>query len=121
VSAVKLARSILNADFARLGEQVAEAERAGADRIHVVHREGNHHVHRERRRLECEVEVDGGIDAETAPLAVRAGATVLVAGSAVFGGSDGVTWAIGRLRAVADAARGEAEAEPARESAFQRS
>src|SRR5215475_6907848 len=33
--AVKLAPSILAADFARLGEQVTEAERAGADRIHV--------------------------------------------------------------------------------------
>jgi ribulose-phosphate 3-epimerase len=32
---VKFAPSILAADFARLGEQVAEAERAGADRIHV--------------------------------------------------------------------------------------
>ena len=30
-----MAPSILAADFARLGEQVAEAERAGADRIHV--------------------------------------------------------------------------------------
>src|SRR5262249_49683446 len=34
-SIVKLAPSILSADFARLGEQVAEAEHAGADRIHV--------------------------------------------------------------------------------------
>ena len=33
--AVKLAPSMLAADFARLGEHVAEAERAGADRIHV--------------------------------------------------------------------------------------
>src|SRR5215467_8308568 len=32
---VKIAPSILAADFARLGAQVAEAERAGADRIHV--------------------------------------------------------------------------------------
>jgi len=32
---IKLAPSILSADFAHLGEQVAEAERAGADRIHV--------------------------------------------------------------------------------------
>src|SRR5262245_59926847 len=32
---IKLAPSILAADFARLGEQVTEAERAGADRIHV--------------------------------------------------------------------------------------
>ena len=32
---IKLAPSILSADFSRLGEQVAEAERAGADYIHV--------------------------------------------------------------------------------------
>jgi ribulose-phosphate 3-epimerase len=32
---VKLAPSILAADFARLGEQVKEAEKAGPDRIHV--------------------------------------------------------------------------------------
>ena len=32
---IKLAPSILSADFARLGEQVAEAARAGADYIHV--------------------------------------------------------------------------------------
>ena len=33
--AIKLAPSILAADFARLGDQVLEAEKAGADRIHV--------------------------------------------------------------------------------------
>ncbi len=32
---IKLAPSILSADFARLGEHVAQAEAAGADRIHV--------------------------------------------------------------------------------------
>src|SRR5271157_3045369 len=32
---IKLAPSILAADFARLGEQVTEAEKAGADRIHI--------------------------------------------------------------------------------------
>ncbi len=32
---VKLAPSILSADFARLGEQVAEATKAGADYIHI--------------------------------------------------------------------------------------
>src|SRR5438874_10121076 len=32
---IKLAPSILAADFCRLGEQVAEADQAGADRIHV--------------------------------------------------------------------------------------
>ena len=36
------------------------------------------------------IEIDGGITPETAPLAVKAGANVLVAGSAVFkGGSVG--------------------------------
>ena len=34
--------------------------------------------------FEGEIEVDGGIDAQTAPEAVTAGATVLVAGSAIF-------------------------------------
>jgi ribulose-phosphate 3-epimerase len=35
---------------------------------------------------EVDIEVDGGITAETAPLVVAAGATALVAGSAVFKG-----------------------------------
>src|SRR3989449_6054169 len=200
---VRLAPSILAADFARLGQQVAEAEQGGADRIHVdvmdghfvpnlsmgavivqslrrvtrlpleihlmisdpdsfldefvaagsdsflVHWEGNNNLHRtvqkirtlgkraavainpatpsavleeivqdldqvlvmtvnpgfghqpflrttlpkigrvreliERRKPGCDVEVDGGIDATTAPLVVRAGATVLVASAAGFG------------------------------------
>jgi ribulose-phosphate 3-epimerase len=38
--------------------------------------------------LQVEIEVDGGIDAHTAPLVVDAGATILVAGSAVFGKTD---------------------------------
>lgn len=38
----------------------------------------------ERRNLEIDIEVDGGINAETAPLAVEAGATVLVAGNFLF-------------------------------------
>ncbi len=41
-----------------------------------------------QRELACELEVDGGVDAETAPLCIRAGADVLVAGSAVFGKED---------------------------------
>ena len=212
---VKLAPSILAADFARLGEQVAEAEKAGADRIHVdvmdghfvpnlsmgapvvqslrrvtrlplethlmitnpdlfleefveagsdsflVHWEGNNNLDRTVRRIKelgkragvainpatpaavleeilpevdlvlvmtvnpgfghqhflhstlskilrvrrmvdkvnprCEVEVDGGIDEETAPLAAEAGANVFVAGSSVFGDKAGVTSAMERL------------------------
>src|SRR5437867_6249016 len=214
---VKLAPSILAADFARLGEQVAEAEQAGADRIHVdvmdghfvpnlsmgapivqslrrvtrlplethlmisdpdffldefteagsdsflVHWEGNNNLHRTVQRVKalgkrvgvvinpatpaaaleeilqdvdqvlvmtvnpgfghqhfihttlpkirrvrqmideirpgCELEVDGGIDATTAPLVVDAGANVLVAGSAIFSESEGVIAAMNRLRA----------------------
>ncbi len=213
---VKLAPSILAADFARLGEQVAEAEKAGANRIHVdvmdghfvpnlsmgapvvqslrrvtrlpiethlmitdpdlfleefveagsdsflVHWEGNNNLDRtvrrikelgkragvvinpatpaavleeilpevdqvlvmtvnpgfghqhflrstlpkiervrqmvERMKLSCEVEVDGGVDDETAPLAAQAGADVFVAGSSIFGNKAGVTAAMDGLR-----------------------
>ena len=53
----------------------------------------------EQIKPRCDVEVDGGIDAETAPLAAAAGANVLVAGTAVFGESEGVAAAMNRLRA----------------------
>jgi ribulose-phosphate 3-epimerase len=217
--AVKLAPSILAADFAHLGQQVGEAEQAGADRIHIdvmdghfvpnismgvpivaslrrvtrlpleihlmisdpdlfldefteagsdaflVHWEGNNNLHRTLQRIKvlgkrasvainpatpaavleeilqdvdqvlvmtvnpgfghqpfihttlpkirrvrqmideirpgCDLEVDGGIDATTTPLVVRAGANVLVAGSAIFGEGDGVGAAMQRLRAAA--------------------
>jgi ribulose-phosphate 3-epimerase len=229
---VKLAPSILAADFARLGEQVVEAEKAGADRIHVdvmdgdfvpnlsmgpaiveslrkvtrlplethlmvsdpdlfleefaaagsdsflVHWEGNNNLHRTVQRIKalgkragvainpatpptvldeiihdvdqvlvmtvnpgfghqqfipttlskiarvkglvqrlksgCEVEVDGGIDTATAPLVVRAGATVLVAGSAIFGEREGVAAAMIRLQAAIN----EKERKPAEQSAL---
>jgi ribulose-phosphate 3-epimerase len=39
----------------------------------------------ESARSEAELEVDGGIDPRTAEQVVAAGATVLVAGTAVFG------------------------------------
>jgi ribulose-phosphate 3-epimerase len=217
---IKLAPSILAADFARLGDQVAEAEKAGADRIHVdvmdghfvpnitmgpvivqslrpvtrlplethlmisdpdlylddfaeagsdsllVHWEGNNNLHRTVQRIkalgkrvgvvinpatpaavleeilqdldqvlvmtvnpgfghqrfvhttlpkirrvrqmideikrDCDLEVDGGIDATTAPLVVDAGANVLVAGSAIFAEGEGISAAMKRLRVAAD-------------------
>jgi ribulose-phosphate 3-epimerase len=48
-----------------------------------------------------ELEVDGGINTETAPLAVAAGANVLVAGSAVFGKGSDYKATIAALRAAA--------------------
>jgi ribulose-phosphate 3-epimerase len=51
------------------------------------------------KKAGCDLEVDRGVDAETAPLAVAAGANVLVAGSSIFGQSEGVRAAMGRLRA----------------------
>ena len=221
---IKIAPSILAADFCRLGEQVAEAEKAGADRIHVdvmdghfvpnlsmgapivhslrrvtrlplethlmisdpdffldefveagsdsflVHWEGNNNLHRTVQRIkglgkragvainpatpaamleeilpdldqvlvmtvnpgfghqhflqstlqkirrvarlieqfnpECALEVDGGIDETTAPLAVEAGANVLVAGTSIFGANIRVADAMEGLRnAVTEVAR----------------
>jgi ribulose-phosphate 3-epimerase len=50
------------------------------------------------------LEVDGGVTPETAPLVARAGADVLVAGSAVFRGDYRAN--IGAIRAAAEAATG---------------
>ena len=57
-----------------------------------------------------DIEVDGGITPETAPLAVRAGANALVAGSAVFkgGSADAYRANIAAIRNAAAMARGEA-------------
>ena len=49
-----------------------------------------------------EIEVDGGIDARTAPLVVAAGATVLVAGNSVYGFRDGVAAGIRAIRDALD-------------------
>jgi len=57
-----------------------------------------------------DIEVDGGITPETAPLVAQAGANVLVAGSAVFKGGkpDGYRANIAAIRNAAAIARGEA-------------
>ncbi len=52
----------------------------------------------------AELEVDGGINPETAPLAVRAGARVLVAGKAIYGSPSGVQAAVQALRRAAEEA-----------------
>jgi ribulose-phosphate 3-epimerase len=49
----------------------------------------------------CDLEVDGGVHAETAAQVVRAGANALVAGSAIYGDKEGVAAAIHRLRTAA--------------------
>jgi len=54
----------------------------------------------QRYQAACELEVDGGIDVHTAPLAVHAGADVLVAGTAIFGDEDGPRAGLQRLMQV---------------------
>jgi ribulose-phosphate 3-epimerase len=57
-----------------------------------------------------DIEVDGGLTPETAPLVTRAGANVLVAGSAVFKGGTAESYRanIAAIRSAAALARGEA-------------
>ncbi len=49
--------------------------------------------------FQCDIEVDGGIHDQTAPLVVEAGANLLVAGSAVYNQRESVAQALDRLRA----------------------
>jgi ribulose-phosphate 3-epimerase len=51
---------------------------------------------------QCELAVDGGIDADTAPAVVSAGANVLIAGSAIFGHPDGPRAGLHALAAAAN-------------------
>jgi ribulose-phosphate 3-epimerase len=51
------------------------------------------------RNLDTPIAVDGGIDATTAPLAVGAGATVLVAGSSIYNDQGSVAHNVAALRA----------------------
>jgi len=53
----------------------------------------------DRLKPGCDLEVDGGIDPETARLCVQAGASVLVAGSSVFGTNKSVPEAMNSLHA----------------------
>ncbi|SRR6266508_3771752 len=53
------------------------------------------------------IEVDGGISADTVAGAARAGASILVAGSALFGHPDGLAAAVNELRTIATAAQSD--------------
>ena len=54
----------------------------------------------DERGLAVELEIDGGINLETAPLAAAAGADILVSGSAIFHADDPVA-AAAAIRAAA--------------------
>jgi len=55
----------------------------------------------DRRGLKMDIQVDGGINMKTAPIAAQAGANILVAGSAVFNAED-MAQAVRELKAVCE-------------------
>ncbi len=50
------------------------------------------------RGLHCDVEVDGGVHEATVPQVVKAGANLLVAGSAIYNNKESVSQAMAKLR-----------------------
>ena len=70
---------------------------ATTDKLRRVRHQLDH-----RGRVGAELQVDGGIDALTGPQAVEAGASCLVAGSAVFGHPDGAAAGVKALRDAID-------------------
>src|SRR5262245_17649077 len=65
------------------------------ERIRALHRLIEQH------NPACELEVDGGIDMQTAPETTAAGANVLVAATAIFADRDGPEAAVRKLREIA--------------------
>lgn len=65
---------------------------ATLSKIHLLHRYAQEHD------LNYKIEVDGGINTQTAPLVIDAGARVLVAGSSVFNATPGIKASIQALR-----------------------
>ncbi len=53
-----------------------------------------------QRELTCDIEVDGGINAETIPLVVKAGANLLVAGSSVYNNKESVEETVKKLNGI---------------------
>src|SRR5260370_1002514 len=105
---IKLAPSILAADFARLGEQVREAEQAGADRIHVDAMYG-HFVPNISMRPGGGGGGGGGRGRAPRGRGARAGGGGVGRGSAVFGARGGGAGGVGRVRAAAAGAGGARE------------
>ena len=52
----------------------------------------------ENENLNIDIEIDGGIDFETAPLAIKAGANILVSGTTIFKGKNNISENIRNLR-----------------------
>ena len=51
-----------------------------------------------KENLNIDIEIDGGIDFETAPLAIKAGANILVSGTTIFKGENNISENIKNLR-----------------------
>jgi ribulose-phosphate 3-epimerase len=86
---ITVAPSILAADFSRLGDQVAEAERAGAQRIHIDVMDGHFVPNltmgpvvveglRPRTRLPLEIHLMVNDPAKFVPSFIKAGADILI-------------------------------------------
>lgn len=52
----------------------------------------------DKEKLDIDIEIDGGINFETAPLAIKAGANILVSGTTVFEGGNSISENIEKLR-----------------------
>ena len=52
----------------------------------------------ENENLNIDIEIDGGIDFKTAPLAIKAGANILVSGTTIFKGENNISENIKNLR-----------------------
>ena len=52
----------------------------------------------DNEKLNVDIEIDGGIDFETAPLAIKAGANILVSGTTIFKGGNNISENIKNLR-----------------------